>query len=165
MVSENLKQLIKTLTGFTIAHSITLVLTTIGVFHVNARIVDIFVALSIVYIGVENLFVKSLKHRFWIASGFGLVHGFAFASNLRDAGLPEGNALFWSLLSFNLGVETAQVIICATAFPLLMLWKRDIERHARGGSLTWPTIVRIASCGIILIGGKWLIERLLGATL
>jgi hydrogenase/urease accessory protein HupE len=160
LVAENLKQLVKTLTGFTLAHSLTLMLTTLGVLHVNARWVDVFVALSIVYIGAENLFVRSLKHRFWIASGFGLVHGFAFASNLRDAGLPEGGALFWSLLSFNLGVEAAQVIVCAAAFPLLMLWKRGVEKRAKHGGMKWEAVVRVASAGVIVLGAKWLLERL-----
>ncbi len=161
LVSDNLKTLIKTLTGFTIAHSLTLVLSTLGVVSLNARWVDIFVALSIVYVGGENLFLKSTKHRFWIASAFGLVHGFAFAQNLRDAGLPEGTALFLSLLSFNVGVETAQVMICAAAFPLLMLFKKDVDRRAKQGSLAWPAVVKIASCGVVLAGGKWLFDRLL----
>lgn len=55
---------------------------------------DVVVALSIVYVGLENIFLKSIRHRFWVASGFGLIHGLAFAGNLRDAGLPEGSALF-----------------------------------------------------------------------
>lgn len=162
LVSPTLKSLIKTLTGFTIAHSITLILSTLGVFTVDARIVDVVVALSIVYVGLENIFLKSTRHRFWVASGFGLVHGLAFAGNLRDAGLPEGSALFWSLLSFNGGVEAAQVMICAAAFPLLMLWKRNTEARQKYGGLPWPSVVRVASTGVVIAGAYWLLQRVVG---
>lgn len=162
LVAPSLKSLIKTLTGFTIAHSITLILSTLGVITLPGRAVEIFVALSIVYVGLENLRGGTGRHRFWIASGFGLVHGFAFAQNLREAGLPEGNGLFWSLLSFNLGVETAQVLICLAAFPLLMLWKRGTERRQKYGGMTWKSVVRTASLGVVIAGGYWLLQRVLG---
>ena len=162
LVSPTLKSLIKTLTGFTIAHSITLILSTLSIITISPKLVDVCVALSIVYVGVENIFLKSTKHRFWIASGFGLVHGLAFANNLRDAGLPEGSALFWSLLAFNLGVETAQVLICCAAFPLLMAWKRSTEQRAKYGGMTWQNVVVTASGGVVLAGTYWLIQRAFG---
>jgi hydrogenase/urease accessory protein HupE len=147
LVSTSLRGLVKTLTGFTIAHSITLILSTLSVITPPARLVDTLVALSIVYVGLENILrntadAKGTDHRFWIASGFGLVHGFAFATNLREAGLPEGSALFWSLLSFNVGVEIAQVTIAAAAFPLLLLWKRSTEQRQRYGGMPWTSVVR-----------------------
>jgi hydrogenase/urease accessory protein HupE len=162
MVSTSLKSLIKTLTGFTVAHSITLILSTLNIITLNPRLVDILVAVSIIYVGAENIFAKNLKHRFWIASGFGLVHGMAFAQNLRDIGLPEGNALFWSLLSFNLGVEAAQVIICCLAFPLMMIWKTSTEKRAAYGGMSWETVVKFASIGVIIAGGYWLMQRAFG---
>lgn len=126
MVSSSLHGLIKTLTGFTIAHSITLALSALSIIVIPARICDIFIALSIIYVGVENLFygtprgVNIAKHRFWIASSFGLIHGFGFSDTLREVGLPQ-QGLAWCLLSFNAGVEIAQVIICCVVFPLMML--------------------------------------------
>jgi|GEM_PF-769412 hydrogenase/urease accessory protein HupE len=187
MVSTSLPNLIKTLTGFTIAHSITLVWVTLSGQGPPMKIVDILVAISIIYVGAENLFMKTEdtptpetgkaeaatpgkkpgftltpKHRFWVASTFGLIHGFAFAQNLRDAGLPEGAALVWSLFSFNLGVEVAQVMLAAVAFPLLMLWKKDVIRRQKYGGMKWDTVVKVASLGVVIAGGYWLTQRLFG---
>lgn len=191
MVSASLKTLIKTLTGFTIAHSLTLVWVTLSGKGPAQKVVDILVAFSIIYVGVENLlmrvdtpaaktpaeaeeavtegivpkparFTLTPRHRFWIASGFGLIHGFAFAQNLRDAGLPEGAALGWSLFSFNLGVEIAQVALAGIAFPILLQWRRSIEKRQKFGGMSWEGIVRITSLGVIVAGGYWLVQRLFG---
>ncbi|MBC8103190.1 MAG: HupE/UreJ family protein [Cytophagales bacterium] len=162
LVSPTLKGLIKTLTGFTIAHSITLVISTLTSVPIPSRLVDVLVAISIIYVGAENLFLKSTAHRFWMASGFGFIHGFAFAQNLRDIGLPEGNGLFWSLLSFNLGVEAAQVLLCSAAFPLLMLWKTSTERRQKYGGLKWESVVKLVSAGVIVMGAYWLVQRAFG---
>ena len=167
MVSSSLHGLIKTLTGFTIAHSITLALSALSIVVIPARICDIFIALSIIYVGVENLFygtprgVNIAKHRFWIASSFGLIHGFGFSDTLREVGLPQ-QGLAWCLLSFNMGVEIAQVIICCLVFPLMMLWRRDVERRAKYGALGWPVMIRLASAWVVAAGGYWLIQRTVG---
>jgi hydrogenase/urease accessory protein HupE len=161
MAANTLRGVIKTLTGFTVAHSITLALSALNVVVIPNDLCDIFIALSIVYIGVENIFVKSTKHRFWIASAFGLVHGFGFSDTLRQVGLPQ-EGLAWCLLSFNMGVEIAQVIICCIAFPLLMLWKRDVAKRDQYGGMDWPTVVRFASVFVVIMGGYWLIQRLTG---
>ena len=165
LVSTSLRQLVKTLTGFTIAHSITLILSALSVVVLPERITDILIAVSIIYVGAENLFLKSdtaNKHRFWVASAFGLVHGFGFSGVLRSIGLPQGAAQFWCLLSFNLGVEIAQILICVAAFPLLMVWKRDSERRARYGGMSWRNINNIASLGVCIAGTYWLIQRAFG---
>jgi hydrogenase/urease accessory protein HupE len=197
IVATSLKSLIKTLTGFTVAHSLTLVWVTLSGQGPPARIVDVLVACSIIYVGLENLFIRPATdpkdakartvdadapasesadapapakkgfaltdaHRFWVASGFGLIHGFAFAQNLRDAGLPEGAALGWSLFSFNLGVEVAQVLIAAVAFPLVALWRKDTERRQRTSGMKWETVVKIASLGVVVAGAYWLTQRLFG---
>ena len=167
LVSANLHGLIKTLTGFTIAHSITLALSALSIVVIPNRICDIFIALSIIYVGVENLFygtprgVNIAKHRFWIASSFGLVHGFGFSDTLREVGLPQ-QGLAWCLLSFNAGVEIAQVIICCIVFPLMMLWRRDVEKRAKYGGLNWPTMIRLVSAWVVFAGGYWLIQRTVG---
>jgi hydrogenase/urease accessory protein HupE len=165
LATTSFKSIIKTLTGFTIAHSVTLVLTTLGILSFPARLVDVIVALSIVFVGVENIIglrkESEFKKRFWVATGFGFIHGFAFAGNLKDMGLPEGSALIWSLLSFNLGVETAQVLICCLAFPLLLLWRKDTEKR-RGSSMNWKSIQLMLSGLIAGAGLVWMFQRLFG---
>ncbi len=169
LVASSFRSLVKTLTGFTIAHSITLVLSALSIVVPDSRIVDIIVALSIVYVGAENIFLSrkalregkeiSAAHRFWVSSGFGLIHGFGFSGVLREIGLPEGAARFWSLLSFNVGVEIAQVLLCAAAFPLVLAWRRSILRRGAVGARQWTQNLTVASALVILAGGKWLVER------
>lgn len=175
MVSTNLHGLIKTLTGFTIAHSITLALSALSIVVIPNRICDIFIALSIIYIGAENIYAFRkkkggggdsgdsgvMKHRFWIASSFGLVHGFGFSDTLREVGLPQ-QGLAWCLLAFNGGVEIAQVTICAVCFPLLMLWRKDVDKRARYGGMSWPTVIKACSVWVVFMGGYWLIQRTVG---
>lgn len=169
LVASNFRGLVKTLTGFTIAHSATLVLSALSIVVPNSRLVDIVVALSIVYVGAENIVLarKALaggsgisdRHRFWVSSAFGLIHGFGFSGILREIGLPEGAARFWSLLSFNLGVEIAQVMLCAIAFPLVVWWRRGILARGAVGPKQWTQNLTVASALVILAGCKWLVER------
>ncbi|HEX8462993.1 MAG TPA: HupE/UreJ family protein [Abditibacterium sp.] len=161
LVSTSFKSLVKTLSGFTLAHSITLVLTTLGVVSPPAKLVDVVVALSIVYVGLENVFGKGFGHRFWVASAFGLIHGFAFAGNLREIGLPD-EGVGWCLLSFNLGVEIGQVIICALAYPLMARLRFKMQENARlGGSSDWARAARMASWLVVAAGSFWLVQRVL----
>ena len=159
LVAPNLRMLIKVLTGFTIAHSITLILSALQIVSVPGKFVDPLVAVSIIFVGVENIVAKKHDRRFWIAAGFGLIHGFAFAGNLRAAGLPEGNALFWSLLSFNVGVELAQLSVCLGAWPILKYLEKSMEKGAKRGGIAYPAIVRFASGGIAAMG-LWLFIKL-----
>jgi hydrogenase/urease accessory protein HupE len=159
LVAPNLKMLIKVLTGFTIAHSITLILSALQIVSVPGKFVDPLVAVSIIFVGVENIVSKKHDKRFWIAAGFGLIHGFAFAGNLRAAGLPEGNALFWSLLSFNVGVELAQLSVCLAAWPILKYLEKSLEKGAKRGGIAYPAIVKFASGGIAAMG-LWLFIKL-----
>lgn len=159
LVAPNIKTLIKVLTGFTIAHSITLILSAMQIVSIPARFVDPMVAASIIFVGVENIVSKKHDKRFWIAAGFGLIHGFAFAGNLRAAGLPEGNALFWSLLSFNVGVELAQLSVCLGAWPLLRYLENSLNKGAKRGGVAFPQMIRFASSGIAIMG-LWLFIKL-----
>jgi hydrogenase/urease accessory protein HupE len=159
LVSNSFSSLVKTLSGFTLAQSITLVLATLGVVAPPARLVDIIVAASIIYVGLENVYAKEFKHRFWVASSLGLIHGFAFAGNLRDIGLPE-EGLVWCLLSFNLGVEIGQVIICALAYPVTMHFKHKLQENAElGGSWDWPRSTKLASWFVVAAGAYWMVQR------
>lgn len=160
LVSTSFHSLIKTLTGFTIAHSITLILSALSIVVINNRLVDIFIALSIIYVGLENIYAKDADHRrVWLAAAFGLIHGFGFSYSLRDMGLPE-EGLAWCLLSFNLGVEIAQVAICAVMFPLLLVLKKKFDHQAQYGGMAWPQAMQIASWSIVAAGGYWMVERL-----
>ena len=160
LISTSFWSLAKTLTGFTISHSITLILSALSIVVLPNQLVDIIIALSIIFIGLENIYWKNAaRHRFWVAAGFGLIHGFGFSYTLREIGLPE-EGLAWCLLSFNLGVELAQIAICAVAFPILMFFRRKFEHEAQYGGMGWPRAMQIASWGVVAMGSYWLAGHL-----
>ncbi len=146
-------RLVRIVTAFTAGHSITLSLAALGVVAPPATIVEPAIALSIVFVGADNLLVgaRGRDLRAWIALAFGLIHGFGFAGVLREFGLPAG-ALAWSLFSFNLGVEIGQLlIVLAIAAALALVRQRS---HA--------TAQRLACAGSIVIiaaGTYWFVER------
>jgi hydrogenase/urease accessory protein HupE len=110
------------ITSFTIAHSLTLALATFGVITLPPSIVETLIAVSIVFVGIENLIRRQLAKRWLVTFGFGLIHGLGFASILRELGIGAmGIRGAIPLLSFNLGVELAQISIAALILPLV--WK------------------------------------------
>lgn len=128
LLGTNMKALIKQITAFTVAHSISLALATLGIFRLPGRIVEPLIAASIVLVAVENLFVKEVKPwRPLVVFLFGLVHGMGFAEVFADAGL-KGQGLVTALLSFNVGVEGGQLAVVALAF-LAVGWLRRDERY------------------------------------
>ena len=152
LLGGSVKHLLVLVTGFTLAHSITLSLAVLGVVTPPGRLVEAAIALSIIYVGVDNLLSRGGKDvRVWIAAVFGLIHGFGFASVLREMGLPR-EALGWSLFSFNLGVEIGQLaVVAVVASALLTLWSRN---PAAGR--------RVAYAGSILViaaGTYWFVQR------
>lgn len=140
-------------TAFTVAHSITLTLAVLDVVTPSARIVEPAIALSIVYVGADNLLVAKdgRDMRAWIAFGFGLIHGFGFASVLKELDLPR-QALGWSLASFNVGVEIGQVAIVAIVASTLLAVRRHSAALDR-------RIVVIGSVAVIAAGAYWFVER------
>lgn len=150
-----------TITAFTVAHSITLVATTLGWISVPRAPVEALIALSIVFLAVEivkrNPDTPRLSERIpWvIAFLFGLLHGFGFAGALAEIGLPRGEVPM-ALLTFNLGVEVGQLAIVATALVVLAAI-RKINKAALRPAQT------IAAYGIGSIAAMWLIERVSGA--
>lgn len=147
-----LKQLLKIVTAFTIAHSITLALATLNIVNPPARIIEPAIALSIVFVGVHSLTYKGKSDpRLLFAFCFGFIHGFGFANALREMDLPRF-ALGWSLFSFNVGVEIGQMCIVLTIAPLLALIRRRSEVTSRrvvfGGSLF-----------VIVAGAFWFVQR------
>jgi hydrogenase/urease accessory protein HupE len=154
LAGGTLRQLIGLLTAFTLAHSITLSLTALGIASLAPRIVEPVIALSIVVVGLENVWRRGTDYRLRIglAFGFGFFHGFGFAGALTEAGLPQ-QAIGWSLAAFNLGVEIGQGCILLTVLPILHLIARSSQRASQ---LT----TRYLSIAIAIAGAIWLIERI-----
>jgi HupE / UreJ protein len=146
--------LFRIVTAFTIGHSLTLSLAALDLVAPSSRLVEPAIALSIVFVGADNLLVKregGRDVRLWIALVFGFVHGFGFASVLKEFGLPR-EALGWSLFSFNVGVEIGQLVIVAIVASLLAFIRRYSvvlgQRLATAGSIV-----------VIAAGAYWFIER------
>ena len=152
LLGGSVRRLALVVTGFTVAHSITLSLAVLGVVAPPSRVVEAVIALSIVYVGVDNLMAQGGRDmRAWIAIVFGFIHGFGFASVLQEMGLVR-EALGWSLFSFNLGVEVGQlgvVIVVAAALGLLRSWSDVAARR----------VAYVGSVGVIAAGTFWFVER------
>ena len=147
----------KIVTAFTIAHSITLTLATLGVVSPDARWIESGIALSVALAALNNIF-PLVRHGRWIAAfGFGLIHGFGFASALQEIGLPA-NAAVPALAAFNIGVEIGQVVIVALIFPLL-LWSDRIGHGAAARKGRHPAVVYLCSAAILSAGLYWLMVR------
>jgi hypothetical protein len=155
LLGGSLPRLLAIVTAFTLGHSVTLALATLQIVDPPARLIEPAIALSIVYVGADNLLSggKGRDVRAWIALLFGLVHGFGFASVLRAAGLPN-EALGVSLFSFNFGVEIGQaiiVIVVASALQVLRRRNAVLARHvATAGSVI-----------VMLAGAFWFLQRVM----
>jgi hypothetical protein len=143
---------VKIVTAFTLAHSITLTLAGLGFINVPDRIIEPLIAATIIWVAVENLLAAAPDRRRWMWSfGFGLVHGLGFAAALGELDL-KGAALLRALVGFNAGVEIGQLIFVAIVLPVLTLLSQG-----RGARLT----PRLASLAAAAIGTYWLLERIL----
>jgi hydrogenase/urease accessory protein HupE len=149
-VGGRLRNLLLAITAFTLAHSITLALATLGVWAPSPSVVEPAIALSIAYVGVENWFVRDASRRWLLTFPFGLIHGFGFAGALKEIALPQAQVPL-ALLSFNLGVEAGQLSVLAGVLPLLY-WLRRNDWFARQG-------VRSASTAVALAGLIWFVQR------
>jgi hypothetical protein len=155
-------------TAFTIGHSITLSLAALDVVSPPARYIEPLIALTIVVVGVDNLFVLFERQRATgegarapardarplFAGAFGLIHGFGFASVLKEFGLPR-EALVWSLVSFNVGVEIGQlliVVVAAVALAAVVAARPALGRQ----------VATAGSIGVILAGTYWFVQRVFG---
>jgi hydrogenase/urease accessory protein HupE len=153
LLGGSVVQLLKIVTAFTVAHSITLTLAALNLLSPSTRLVEPAIALSIIYVGVDNLLVRpgSRDTRVWIALTFGLIHGFGFASVLREMDLPR-RALGWSLFSFNLGVEIGQVcIVLLVASALAWIAARSTALRTR---VAYAGSVVVAAAGFV-----WFVQR------
>jgi HupE / UreJ protein len=141
---------LKIVTAFTVAHSITLSLSALGYVHLPTRLVESAIAASVVLAAFNNL-VPFFAERGWmVAFGFGLLHGFGFANALRDLGLHSGQ-LAATLFGFNLGVELGQLAIVAVFLPLALSLRRLLFYQR--------FVLRLGSAAIIFVASSWLAER------
>ena len=143
-------EVLRIVTAFTLAHSITLSVATLGLVTLPSRVVESAIAVSVLIAGLSNLYPQLIGRRWVVAFAFGLIHGFGFAGVLADLGLPP-DALLLSLITFNLGVECGQLVLVAGFLPLAY-----VLRH----TWTYQRVVvaagSLATAGIALL---WLIER------
>ena len=156
VVCRSFRSIVVIVTCFTLAHSLTLGLATLNLVSVPSWLVEPLIAASIVFVGVENLLRRGAEPggRGWLTFGFGLIHGFGFASVLRDRGVgADGGGIALPLVSFNLGVEAGQVCVAAVVLPILVYLFREDKVRRRG--------VPVASAAVAVAGLYWLIERTL----
>ncbi len=145
-----LKEVLKVVTAFTLAHSITLSLAALGVVSLPSRWVESAIAASIIVAAVQNIRGVVDSKRWVMAFGFGLIHGFGFASVLADLGLPQ-NALVTALIGFNVGVELGQLAIVSVFLPLAF-WLRATKFYQ-------VTIFKWGSVIIALMALYWFVQR------
>ncbi len=150
--SLQMRPLLYQVTAFTLAHTVTLAIATLGLLQIPASIVEPLIAASIVYVAVENIFLQ--RYRPWrtvVVFGFGLLHGLGFASVLGDIGLNPARFVT-GLIGFNIGVELGQLAVIAAAFLTIGLWF---------GRKSWyrSAISVPASTAIAIVGAYWFVER------
>lgn len=155
LLSTRFRPLLWQVTMFTLAHTITLGLAMNGIIELPARIVEPLIALSIAYVGIENIWHRKLhRSRLVLVFAFGLLHGLGFAGVLSDFGMPE-DAFVTALISFNIGVELGQLAIILIAYSLVffIMNREDLYRRA----VVVPVSVLITVTGLF-----WTVERVMG---
>jgi hydrogenase/urease accessory protein HupE len=152
LLGGSMRRLAAVVTAFTVAHSVTLSLAVLNIVSPPARIIEPAIALSIVYVGVDNLMVRGGRDvRAWIALSFGFIHGFGFANVLREMDLPA-RALGWSLLSFNAGVELGQLLVVVSVASLLAALRSRSQAFGQ-------RLVFAGSLAVIAAGAFWFVQR------
>ena len=153
LLSRRLRPMLWQISAFTLAHSITLGLALYGVIELPSRIVEPLIAVSIVYVAIENLWTSELKPwRVTLVFAFGLLHGMGFAGVLRELALPRSE-LLTGLLAFNVGVEAGQLTVILSAFVCVGMWARQSDAYRR-------FVVVPASIVIAATGAFWTVQRL-----
>lgn len=147
-----LRRLAAIVTSFTVAHSITLALAALGIVQLPSGPVEVVIALSIVYVAMENILGWTGDRRALVTFAFGLIHGFGFAGILAETGLPPGGVAL-PLLAFNLGVEAGQLVVLLIVVPVLHMLLR--------GAAARPLTIALSSL-IALAGLAWAVERIGG---
>lgn len=150
IVGGKLRDAVKIITSFTIAHSLTLALATFNLITVSPRIVEPLIAASIIYVGFENIVREDFSKRWMLTFAFGLVHGCGFATILRDRGIgADGEGVAAPLVWFNVGVEVGQIAIAALLLPVIWKMKPTFPKR-------W---VPATSVALIVLGSYFLVQR------
>jgi hydrogenase/urease accessory protein HupE len=154
LLGGGVRRLLKIITAFTLAHSITLGLATFQIFTPPAAVIEPVIALSIVFVGIHAILPGERRDpRLIFAFLFGLIHGFGFAFALSELNLPRA-ALGWSLLAFNGGVEAGQACIVLAVAPVLAIVRQYSQR------LSERVVTACAAC-VIMAGTFWFVERIM----
>ena len=152
LLSIKIKNIFWQATAFTVAHSITLALSMKNIIVAPPAIVEPIIALSILFVAIENLILSELKPwRILIVFSFGLIHGMGFASSLNEIGLPP-DKFYTSILSFNIGVELGQIVVVTAMFLLIIVPLRQKVNYRK--MIVYPFSVLIA-----VVAAYWTIER------
>jgi hypothetical protein len=147
---------LKIVTAFTVAHSLTLALAALHIVTLPSRLVESVIAASVVIAAANNLLPMFRERSWMVAFGFGLIHGFGFATRLDEAGLTKG-ALAMALIGFNTGVEIGQLAIVAVFIPIVYN-----VRHTAGYR---NFMLRGGSVAVIVIAAIWMVERMFNSKL
>lgn len=150
LLGGGLRNTIKIVSGFTLGHSLSLVLATFNVISIPPSIIEPAIAISIVYVGIEALILKKSSHRWIVSCCFGMVHGFGFATALEGLVLTTGKMIV-ALVGFNLGVEAGQIVIALIVLPLLFLLSLR--------SSLYKVTIRYASICIVAVASYWFLQR------
>ena len=160
LLVSNIRLLIWTITAFTVAHTITLMLASLDIIHLSSSAIEVTIALSIIFVAAEVIYTMrgnqhiTNKYPWLIAFGFGLIHGLGFAEALKEIGLPQ-NEIVPSLIFFNVGVETGQLIFLSTLLFLVWLFKPLFKKHV--------FVYKIGlTYSIGIIGTVWFLQRIVG---
>lgn len=153
LMDSRMKPVIMQASCFTVAHTVTLILTSKGIIVPPSQIIEPVIAISIVFVALENIFIGELKPwRYTVVFLFGLIHGMGFANALNEIGLPR-NTFYTSLISFNIGVELGQVAVIVLAYLLIgKFFSKEIWYRKR---IVYPLSLLIA-----LIAAYWTVERI-----
>jgi hydrogenase/urease accessory protein HupE len=163
LIARTARRILLAITGFTLAHSLTLSLAALGVVHVPVAPTETCIALSILFLAREATRAEStsLVHRFplLVSALFGLLHGLGFAAALGEVGLPD-NEIVWALLFFNFGVEVGQLAFILAVVALVGLATYALQHSRPGQRVPLPLIARYSSYLIGIPAAFWLIQRL-----
>lgn len=149
LVASRFMEVLKIVTAFTIAHSITLFLAAVDIIPIYPRLFESIIAATICYVAVENIVRKEMKSRWILTFIFGLIHGVGFASSISEIGFDTAHTVV-SILSFNVGIEVGQLVVVALVLPLIIKLKKLQQ---------YRMIMQILSGLIFIAGGYWLVER------
>ncbi|MFA6235965.1 MAG: HupE/UreJ family protein [Bacteriovorax sp.] len=150
VTAGSLMEIFKTVVGFSLGTSLSLLLALFGVISIPARFIEPAIAMSIVFLAAEGILRKKTLHRFWLASGFGLIHGFGFATGLSSLPLSLFE-LMKAFIGFNMGLEIGQLLIIIMIVPFIIFIKKYSNYHHQ--------FMRGTSALLFVVGCYWIVER------